>query len=174
MSINFQSTARHAAITALQLLVFCTAHVCLASLSIVSWRLSLTFHLLHTCINKCEKSVKVYKTLAEGCTQPVLPLPSPLQLASLAYRVWCAIKAQKKIFWARWASTSYLEKHESRPVVTGSEVCTSQMSTKDCLGTAFPCVCGLNCTFKLYSDTVCHKYTASDHLCTTHIHSSTV
>ena len=84
------------------------------------------------------------------------------------------LKLKRKYFGARWASTSYLEKHESRPVVTGSEVCTSQMSTDDCLRTAFPCVCRLNCTFKLYSDTVCYKYIASDHLCTTHIHSSTV
>ena len=38
--------------------------------------------------------MKVYKTLADGCTQPVpLALPSPL-----AQRVWCTVKPPKKIF----------------------------------------------------------------------------
>ena len=38
--------------------------------------------------------MKVYKTFTDGCTQPV-PLLSPLQLPQ---RVWCAVKAHKKIF----------------------------------------------------------------------------
>ena len=45
----------HTAITthSVQLLVFCTAHACLPSMSrLVSWRLSPKFHPLHTCINK--------------------------------------------------------------------------------------------------------------------------
>ena len=35
-----------------------------------------------------------------------------LQLASLAQRVWCAIKTQKKIFQGQGASASYLERPE--------------------------------------------------------------
>ena len=36
----------------------------------------------------------------------------PLQVASLAQRLWCVIKAQKKIFQSQGALASYLERHE--------------------------------------------------------------
>ena len=36
----------------------------------------------------------------------------PLQQASLAQRVWCANKAQRKIFRGQVASASYLERYE--------------------------------------------------------------
>ena len=58
------------------------------------------------CIQRTYCSTRT-ETLAEAQN-----ITWPLQLASLAQRVWCAVKTQKKTFRGQGASTCYLERHE--------------------------------------------------------------
>ena len=90
--------------------VVCYQLICLSTLS-------LKFHLLHTCINNSVASCRSKRTeslkhsLKHTTGTTVVARLVPMQIASLAQRVWCAVKAQKKYFGARGTYMSYLEKH---------------------------------------------------------------
>ena len=75
---------------------------CMWSLTcVVSRRLSLTF----CCIHENIDSVAVVAQELKHSLKQLAP-------ATVAQRVWCAVKALKEIFQGREASTSCLEKHE--------------------------------------------------------------